>query len=138
MKQVDLYGNEPRKAKEVKNKILTEPRKKTRSEIRSERLKNRLCVVCGKPLHPPCAIFRCIDCLKYFDIKQWARILTRHYYGKAETCEKCGSTNRVQWHHKDYTKPREAIALCLNCHVEADKETGFWGREQPISPVKRK
>ncbi len=124
MKQVDLYGNEPRK--------------KTKSEIKSERIKNRLCTVCGKPIQPPFVTFRCSDCLKDFNIKQWARILTRYYYGKAETCEKCGSTKRVQWHHKDYTNPKEAIALCLNCHVKADKETGFWGREQHVSPIKKK
>ncbi len=42
---------------------------------------------------------------------------TRHKYGKAEVCQKCGSNKNVEHHH--FTKPYHEdkfIDLCQKCH----------------------
>ena len=31
-------------------------------------------------------------------------------------CFKCGSTEHLERHHPDYSKPLEVITLCRNCH----------------------
>ena len=33
-----------------------------------------------------------------------------------QPCSKCGSTDRVQAHHPDYSKPLEVEWLCFPCH----------------------
>jgi hypothetical protein len=33
-----------------------------------------------------------------------------------EKCEHCGSTNNLQKHHPDYSKPLEIVTLCRDCH----------------------
>ena len=33
-------------------------------------------------------------------------------------CEKCGSNNNLERHHKDYSKPLEVQVLCKNCHTQ--------------------
>jgi len=33
-----------------------------------------------------------------------------------QPCETCGTENRVQAHHDDYTKPTVVRWLCLQCH----------------------
>lgn len=35
---------------------------------------------------------------------------------KATECSKCGSSQRIQAHHHDYSKPLEVIFLCTPCH----------------------
>ncbi|KKM95174.1 hypothetical protein LCGC14_1190900 [marine sediment metagenome] len=33
------------------------------------------------------------------------------------TCGACGEKKRVEYHHEDYSKPFEVIALCRKCHL---------------------
>lgn len=45
------------------------------------------------------------------------RSRTRHKYGKAKVCQKCGSVKNVEHHH--FTKPYHEdkfIDLCQKCH----------------------
>jgi hypothetical protein len=35
-----------------------------------------------------------------------------------KSCEICGSTEKLQRHHKDYSKPLEIITLCSVCHKD--------------------
>ena len=34
------------------------------------------------------------------------------------SCAKCGSVDRLDGHHPDYSKPLEVVWLCRPCHVE--------------------
>lgn len=38
-----------------------------------------------------------------------------------ESCSKCGSTNNLQRHHEDYTKPLEVTVLCKDCHININE-----------------
>jgi predicted nucleic acid-binding Zn ribbon protein len=42
-----------------------------------------------------------------------------------ETCSRCGSRDRLQRHHPDYSKPTEVQILCQACHVKADQRDGY-------------
>jgi protein-arginine kinase activator protein McsA len=42
-----------------------------------------------------------------------------------KVCENCSGVNRLQRHHRDYSKPTEVQILCQNCHVKADQRDGF-------------
>jgi len=35
---------------------------------------------------------------------------------KAEVCMYCGSTEKIEKHHPDYTQPRWIVPLCRRCH----------------------
>jgi hypothetical protein len=37
---------------------------------------------------------------------------------KPQPCSGCGSTNRIQAHHTDYSKPLEVVWLCSKCHTK--------------------
>lgn len=41
---------------------------------------------------------------------------------KGECCEKCKSTNKIEGHHDDYTKPLDVRWLCEQCHKEWHRE----------------
>jgi hypothetical protein len=42
---------------------------------------------------------------------------------KTDKCVNCGSGQRVQFHHPDYSKPAEVLELCLKCHQEVHAGT---------------
>lgn len=35
-----------------------------------------------------------------------------------ECCEVCGSTENLERHHFDYSKPLEILCVCRNCHAK--------------------
>ena len=37
-------------------------------------------------------------------------------------CERCGSTENLERHHPDYSKPNLVITLCSSCHKAVHKE----------------
>ena len=39
---------------------------------------------------------------------------------KKGPCVYCGSTNRIQAHHRDYSKPLDVIWVCFVCHRERE------------------
>lgn len=41
---------------------------------------------------------------------------------KPAQCEICKSTENIQAHHKDYSKPLEVDWVCQKCHVELDNQ----------------
>lgn len=44
---------------------------------------------------------------------------------KPDICADCGSRVILQAHHLDYSKPREVIWLCVQCHKTRHQETLF-------------
>ena len=54
--------------------------------------------------------------------KDKARSLAKYALKKGEIavlpCEVCGSTEKVQMHHEDYSNPLEVIWLCIKHHKE--------------------
>lgn len=58
--------------------------------------------------------------------KRWAQIQVAHAVRSCQLvpksqCERCPSTQRIEAHHEDYSRPLDVQWLCKNCHVEADK-----------------
>jgi hypothetical protein len=37
---------------------------------------------------------------------------------KPDHCSKCGSSERIEAHHEDYSKPLKVIGLCRLCHAD--------------------
>ena len=61
--------------------------------------------------------------LKRYPFKYVSRVLTRNAVRdgkleKASCCTECGSTEKIEGHHDDYTKPLEVRWLCESCHKE--------------------
>lgn len=51
-------------------------------------------------------------------VKAWQTVTSAVRSGKLvrQPCEWCNSTDRVQAHHFDYTKPLDVTWLCFSCH----------------------
>lgn len=39
-----------------------------------------------------------------------------------DKCENCGSTEKLERHHPDYSKPLEVQTLCINCHKKIHRK----------------
>jgi hypothetical protein len=99
-------------------------------KIKERRIKRRIgsnhiptiCFECKNEILDPFFIY-CGECWKKHDKKQWARMLANYHLGRArkKLCEQCGSNYLVEWHHPNYDRPLDVIALCKDCHIEADK-----------------
>ena len=37
---------------------------------------------------------------------------------KKDICSKCSTTEHLEFHHADYSKPYEVVILCKQCHIE--------------------
>lgn len=64
---------------------------------------------------------------KRYPMKYAAHVVTRNAIrdGKlkpAELCSTCGSTEKIEGHHDDYTKPLEVRWLCEKCHKSWHRE----------------
>lgn len=66
--------------------------------------------------------------------KNWAARKAAQRHVMAEKCSVCGSTERVERHHPDITKPLDVEILCFRCHVKADQRDGT-RRSRPIMEV---
>jgi len=60
---------------------------------------------------------------KRYPLKYAAHVVTQNYIrdGKlktSESCSVCNSTESIEGHHDDYTKPLEVRWLCVKCHKE--------------------
>ena len=42
----------------------------------------------------------------------------------ASNCERCGSTEQLERHHPDYSKPLSIVTLCHSCHRLIHKNIG--------------
>ena len=49
--------------------------------------------------------------------KTRAHTIAYQYGFKNRPCEHCGSEERIEKHHPDYSKPLLVIFLCKTCHV---------------------
>lgn len=52
--------------------------------------------------------------------KRTARIKAQ-YIPLGEKCEECGTTQNLEHHHPDYSKPLEVVTLCRKCHNKKNR-----------------
>ena len=45
---------------------------------------------------------------------------------RKDYCESCGSLEKLQGHHEDYSRPGETVTLCSRCHRRAHNGHGVW------------
>jgi len=62
--------------------------------------------------------WHCQECLK---VESKAQILARANIPLGSKCEECGSTENLERHHPDYSKPLETQTLCRACHLKKRK-----------------
>ncbi len=46
------------------------------------------------------------------------RLFERKIINLEKKCQKCGSTEQIEFHHNDYTKPYIVNMLCKKCHLD--------------------
>lgn len=47
----------------------------------------------------------------------------------ASNCQRCNTTERLERHHPDYSKPGEIITLCHSCHSQLHTEQGSYPQQ---------
>lgn len=57
--------------------------------------------------------------------KRYRRALERGKITRATHCEQCGRSDKVQGHHRDYSKPLDVDWLCTGCHKAWHSEHEF-------------
>ena len=50
--------------------------------------------------------------------KKKAHLISWKKKSLEKSCKKCGSTEKLERHHPDYSRPTEILTLCKKCHVE--------------------
>jgi len=50
-----------------------------------------------------------------------AQDLAKYHIPLGLKCKSCGSTENLERHHPDYSKPLEIITLCRICHNKLDR-----------------
>ena len=53
--------------------------------------------------------------------KTLAQEMARRNIPLASNCLRCGSTENLERHHEDYSKPLEVQTLCMPCHKARNK-----------------
>lgn len=53
-----------------------------------------------------------------------ARAVASGRLAKPSVCQRCQSTERIQAHHDDHTRPLDVMWLCPVCHAARHKEIG--------------
>lgn len=61
-----------------------------------------------------------------------AKTYAIRYSPKKDKCEQCNSTERLERHHPDYTKPTETLTLCKDCHEALHKKLKAEGKQPDI------
>jgi hypothetical protein len=107
---------------------LTRPRKKL-SKAQRRRNRKRGLAADGnpKPIHG--GNFKRPEYYGYINSKAWRARRKQYFERHGEQCEVCGSTDRVQLHHKNYIslgreKDRDLQALCEGCHQNEHEPDG--------------
>lgn len=59
--------------------------------------------------------------LQYAARAEVARMLKSGQLVKLGICSKCKQARPTEFHHPDYSKPREVVELCRECHVEVHR-----------------
>ena len=48
--------------------------------------------------------------------------IRNHKVARPSICEECGSGERIEGHHPDYSKPLEVVWLCHGCHNKRNRK----------------
>ena len=59
--------------------------------------------------------------------RNFNKALARGSITKPDSCEKCGSQQKLHAHHEDYTKFYSVIWVCKSCHVVVHPVVGAKG-----------
>lgn len=65
-----------------------------------------------------------------YRLKEKARGIAQRL--KYEPCESCGTEDKIERHHSDYTKPLQVVYLCRVCHAKIHRYTETHNSE--VSP----
>jgi len=57
--------------------------------------------------------------------KYKAQYLARIHTELDASCSVCGSTERLERHHPDYSQPLKIVALCVQCHKDLHRRIGY-------------
>lgn len=106
-------GNEKKWRKENPEKFRETKQKWRNNHKEEQRQKERERIIKFRQRHPD--YYK----NKLPEAREKARIkaITNHKLKKKSNCERCGSTENLEFHHKKYTaKPEDIMTLCRTCH----------------------